>query len=70
MQKLFLLLHVCVCVCGISVWFIYNKTKLPFCKTSDFLQYTWHFYATFKSAITRVELDDQGKQDKTTDGGN
>ena len=24
----------------------------------------------FKSAITRVELDDRGKHDKTTDGGN
>ena len=22
----------CVCVFGISVWFIYNKIKLPFCK--------------------------------------
>ena len=30
---------VCVCVCGISVWFIYNTTKLPFCKMSVFVPY-------------------------------
>ena len=29
-----------VCVCGISVWFIYNETKLPFCKMSVFVLYT------------------------------
>ena len=29
----------CVCVCGISVWFIYNTTKLPFCKMSVFVPY-------------------------------
>ena len=29
-----------VCVCGISVWFIYNKTKVPSCKVSVFVPYT------------------------------
>ena len=74
MQKLFLLLRVCVfvcvcvCVCGISVWFIYNKTKIYFCKMSVFVPCP--FFAMFKSAIMEVELDDGGKHDKTTDGGN
>ena len=61
---------VCVCMCGISVQFIYNKTKLPSCKMSVFVPYTWHFFAIFKSAIMEVELDDRGKYNKTTDGGN
>ena len=36
------LMCVCLClsVCGISVWFIYNKTKLPSCKMSVFVPYT------------------------------
>ena len=34
------LMCVCLCVYGISVWFIYNKTKLPFCKMSVFVPYT------------------------------
>ena len=68
---------VCVCVCvwvcvcewyGMSYWFIYNKTKLTFCKMSVFVPHTWHFFAMFKSAITEFELDDRGKHDKTTDG--
>ena len=59
-----------MCVCGISVWFIYNKTKLTFCKILVFVPYTEHFFAMFKSAIMEVELDDRGKHDKTTDGGN
>ena len=33
------LMCVCLCVYGISVWFIYNKTKLPFCKISVFVPY-------------------------------
>ena len=35
-----LLICVCLCVYGISVWFIYSKTKLPFCKISAFVPYT------------------------------
>ena len=31
---------VCVCVCRISIWFIYNETKLRFCKISIFVPYT------------------------------
>ena len=34
------LMCVLVCLCGISVWFIYNKIKLPFCKMSVFVPYT------------------------------
>ena len=34
------LMCVCLCVYGISVWFIYNKTKLPFCKMSVYVPYT------------------------------
>ena len=56
-----------MCVCGISVWFIYNKTKPTFCKMSVFAPYTEHFFAMFKSAIMEVELDDGVKHDKTTD---
>ena len=37
---------------------------------SVFAPYTYHFFAIFKSAIMEVELDDGGKHDKTTDGGN
>ena len=37
---------------------------------SVFVPYTKHFFAMFKSAIMEVELDDGGKHDKTTDGGN
>ena len=33
---------------------------------SVFVPYTQHF-TMFKAAITEVELDDQGKHDKTTD---
>ena len=66
MQKLFLFL----CVRGISVWFIYNKTKLRFCKMSVFVPYTSHFFVMFKSAIMEVELDDEGKHNKTTYGKN
>ena len=62
-QKLFLFL----CVCGISVWFIYNKTKLLFCKMSVFAPYTYHFFAIFKSAIMEVELDDGGKHNEKPD---
>ena len=36
-QKLFLFLCVCLCVYDISGLFIYNKTKLPFCKISVFV---------------------------------
>ena len=34
------LMCVCLCVYGNSVWFIYNKTKLLFCKMSVFVPYT------------------------------
>ena len=35
------LMYVCLCVWyGISVWFIYNKTKLTFCKMSVIVPYT------------------------------
>ena len=54
-----------LCVYGISVWFIYNKAKLPFCKMSVFVPYTSHFFAIFKSAIMEVELDDGGKVSTT-----
>ena len=61
-QKLFLLLRVCVCVCVCVVsQFDLSITKQNYPKT---------LYAMFKSAITRVELDDWGKYDRTTDGGN
>ena len=33
-------ISVLMCVCGISLWFIYNKTKLLFCKMSVFVPYT------------------------------
>ena len=34
---------------------------------SVFVTYTLHFFAMFKSAIMKVELDDGDKHDKTTD---
>ena len=37
---------------------------------SVFAPYTSLFFVMFKSAIMEVELDDWGKHDKTTDGGN
>ena len=37
---------------------------------SVFVPYTEHFFAMFKSAIMKVELDDGGKHDKTADKGN
>ena len=59
----------CVCV-WISVWFIYKKTKLPFCKMSVFCSIYLTLLCDVQISHYGTWLDDGGKHDKTTDGGN